>query len=195
MSFASEFAVVDLVRNSNFETSGVDAFALSVLKMERQLRRLFTYLVYQSDAFGPADVESLKAELGRSSRIYYEGFERGVDALCTLSVEELVGQDYSAIRPIVDDAVDVRNKVFHGQLTDRCLLRDDLEGLTTEIRRWCMLLAEGAARELGYDGFGRNSFRKKPPEVPGFLQWPLDSVAAYGVFLKQHVERRRQRAN
>lgn len=191
MSFESEFAVVDLVLGSNFETRGVDGFALSVLKMEKQLRRLFTYLVYQSDAFGPGDVDELKRVLGNSPRVYYEGFESGINALCRHSVEELVGQAYAHLRPMLDDAIAVRNKVFHGQLTDRCVQREELGVLTAEIRRWCMLLAQRSRHELGYDGFERNSFRKKPPEVPELLQIRLDSAAAYNVFLRQHVERRR----
>jgi hypothetical protein len=51
MSFQGEFQTVELIERSDAETRGVDAFALSLLKAERQLRRLFTYLVFQYPCF------------------------------------------------------------------------------------------------------------------------------------------------
>lgn len=43
-------------------------------------------------------------------------------------------------------------------------------------------------RELGYDDFERNSFRKKPPETRELLQDWLVSAIAYSAFLRQHVQ-------
>jgi hypothetical protein len=63
MSWLSEFATVDAVIGCSAETSGVDAFALSVIKAERQIRKLFTHLVFQSPGFGPADVPRLRKAL------------------------------------------------------------------------------------------------------------------------------------
>lgn len=48
MSYTSEFETVDLILNSSCITKGVDAFALSLIKAERQMRKLFTFLVYQN---------------------------------------------------------------------------------------------------------------------------------------------------
>lgn len=126
----------------------------------------FTFLIYQSEAFAPQDVEPLKAILGASGRTYFEGFERGINTLYRTSVEEMVGAEHDDLRPVLDDAIDVRNKVFHGQLTARCLQQEDLGALSGAIRRWCFRLARGAEAEIGYDGFGRNSFRKgRPPSL------------------------------
>lgn len=66
MTFKSEFEVIDLILKSQLPTCAVDAFSLSIIKMERQLRKLFTYLVFQSSAFGPEDIGSLRAVLGAS---------------------------------------------------------------------------------------------------------------------------------
>jgi hypothetical protein len=52
VSCEAEFATVDLIIRSNAETRGVDAFALALLKAERQIRRLFIHLVYQFPCFG-----------------------------------------------------------------------------------------------------------------------------------------------
>ncbi len=114
MTFATESAVVDAITESQLPTHAVDAFALSVIKMERQMRKLFTYFIFQSSAFGPDDVERLKGVLGVCTKAYFEGFERGINELYGVSVRDMVGQEYVELRPGLDDAIAVRNKIFHG---------------------------------------------------------------------------------
>lgn len=160
MSTAEEFATVDLILGAGVETRGVDAFALSLIKAERQIRRLFTHLVYQFPAFAPGNIPRLRDTLAASRRVYFEDFITGFDALYPRSVEALVGPEYVRLKRRVDEAIDHRNKIFHGQLTSRALTRQDLVDLANDIREWCTILASGAASEVGYDGFGRNSFRK-----------------------------------
>ncbi|MCK4130353.1 hypothetical protein HFK87_23080 [Ralstonia pseudosolanacearum] len=189
MSFVDEFAVVDLVLGSQLPTRSVDAFALSVVKMERQLRRLFTYLVFQSPAFTPEHVGELRAVLGASRRAYFDGFERGFNALYRRPIEQLVGNEYALLGPVLEDAIAVRNKIFHGQLTDRCLQQEQLGELIDRIRRWCYLLARGATLELGYDGFERGSFRKGAAALNAVLRVQIGSTAEYRDFLRLHVER------
>ncbi|MFL9957746.1 MULTISPECIES: hypothetical protein [Paraburkholderia] len=189
MTFEAEFAVVDVITQSALPTHSVDAFALSVIKMERQMRKLFTYLIYQSGAFGPQDIEPLKAVLGANHRAYFEGFERGINSLYSTSVEDMVGAEYVELRPVIDDAIDVRNKVFHGQLTARCLQQEDLGVLSAAIRRWCFSLARGADAEIGYDGFGRNSFRKGPVEIADGFLTQVRTPEEYRTFVRRHVAR------
>jgi hypothetical protein len=66
--YATEFETVDIVIKSGAETSGVDAFALALIKAERQIRKLVTHLVYQFPCFGPSDVPSLRQALATSRR-------------------------------------------------------------------------------------------------------------------------------
>lgn len=63
MSIENEFATVDLVANAGVATSGIDAFALGVIKAERQIRRLFKHIVFQCLAFTRADVPALRTAL------------------------------------------------------------------------------------------------------------------------------------
>src|ERR1700676_3441669 len=105
MSYEQEFAVVDLVLASDAATRAVDAFTLSVVKMERQIRKLFTYLVYQCEAFEPNDIDELKAVLGANKHVYFDGFERGINALLPLSVPALV----------VDESVKLRSDACRGR--------------------------------------------------------------------------------
>src|ERR1051326_5074316 len=63
MSFEAEFSTVDVLLASNAETRGVDAFALTLIKAERQLRRVFTFLIYQQPAFRHEHVPALRHAL------------------------------------------------------------------------------------------------------------------------------------
>lgn len=189
MSFVDEFAVVDWLVQSDLETSGVDAFALALIKAERQIRRIFTYVVFQNEAFGRNDVAGLRDILGKNRRCYFEGFERGINATLQTPIEALVGGEYQQLRPLLDEAIEARNKIFHGQLTDRRLSQVDLLGYVAAVRRWCELLATGAAREIGYDGFERNSFRKGRVGISTQYKAHLADLGAYERFLKDHVAR------
>ena len=117
MSTEEEFATVSLILGSQADTRGVDAFALSWIKAERQIRKLVTHLVYQFPAFGPGDVTALRETLGASREVYFNGFLAGFDSLYSRPVEGLVGPDYARLKARLDGAVGYRNKIFHGQLT------------------------------------------------------------------------------
>ncbi len=190
MSVENEFATVALILASRAETRGVDAFALSLIKAERQARRLVTHLIYQFPAFGRDDVNELRDVLGRHRRVYFGGFLAGFDALSPRSIQDLVGADYGRLRDRLDEAIIYRNKIFHGQLTERRLGREDLVGLVMDIRLWCTCLARGAAQEFGYDGFERDSFQKS--FQAGLWQrykLQLNSSADYDDFIKKYMER------
>ncbi|WP_315134600.1 hypothetical protein [Achromobacter marplatensis] len=68
MSIENEFLTVDLVADAGTATSRVDAFALSIIKAERQIRRLFTHIVFQCPAFGSAEVSDLRNSCPRSAQ-------------------------------------------------------------------------------------------------------------------------------
>jgi hypothetical protein len=163
MSIDDEFATVDLLLASNAETRGVDAFALALIKAERQMRKLITYLVFQSPRFGAGDIAALRSALSER-RIYFGHFLAAWDQLYRRPLNEIVGADHDDLRAALDEATDHRNKIFHGQLTTKYLSREDLIAYIAQIRCWCTALAAGAQEEVGYDGFGqpsnRDSFRK-----------------------------------
>jgi len=97
MGYAEEFSTVDLVLSSKAETFAVDAFVLSRIKAERQARKLLTYLVYQSPAFGKRDVPRLRQTLASNRNVYFDGVVRGINMLSPVSVAELVGPDYDRL--------------------------------------------------------------------------------------------------
>ena len=191
MSFLEEFSTVDLILNSQAETRGVDAFALALIKAEKQMRRLVTHLVYQAPAFGPRDINALRQSLERNSGVYFEGLEGGFNALYQSSVDELVGLEYGRLRERLLEATRYRRKIFHGQLTPERLTRSDLRGVVSDIRLWCEKLAQRCCSELSYDGFS-NSFRKSTIlNLQGKLRVEFRSVEEYQGFIKQHMERKK----
>ena len=189
-SYKAEFQTIDLILSSNAETRGVDAFALSLIKAERQIRRLVTHLVFQSPAFGPEHIEDLRNTLASNRRVYFEGFERGFNALYARSVEQLIGMHYERLHNRLSEAIEHRNKVFHGQLTLYSLKRKALLELVDDIRAWCEVLANAAQSDLGYDGFARDSFQKSNrQDLAERLKIRLNSIEAYAQFIRQYLER------
>lgn len=189
-NYAQEFETVNIVINSTARTCGVDAFALSLIKVERQIRKLVTHLIYQFPCFGPSDILSLRQTLVNNRRVYFDGFVDGFNILYPRSISDLVGGEYQHLRDRIREAVDHRNKIFHGQLTSKNLTRDDLLAYVGDIRTWCETLAGSALAEFRYDGFGRNSFRKSTiPDLGQRLKIQIGTIAAYDDFVRQHMQR------
>ena len=65
--------------------------------------------------------------------------------------------------------------------------------LIAAIRRWCLRVARGAEAEIGYDGFGSNSFRKGPPDITDGFLTQVQTLEEYRAFIRLHVERPRAR--
>lgn len=190
MSYAQEFETVDLVLASLAETRGVDAFALSLIKCERQVRRLLTHIVFQFPCFGNADISALRSTLSNNRKVYFEGFICGFDAIYPRSIKYLIGPSYDELRSRLDEAIYFRNKIFHGQLTSSTLSRNDLFGYVADIRSWCKFLAEGALAEIGYDGFLRDSFKKsKIGNISKKYLVQFSGIASYEQFIRQCMQR------
>ncbi|WP_321528272.1 hypothetical protein [Sedimenticola selenatireducens] len=190
MSFEDEFATVELLKESSAETRGVDAFALSLIKAERQIRKLVTHLVFQFPCFSGSEVSALKEKLADNRRVYFEGMINGFNAIYPITVEVVVGQQYQTLQSKISEAIQHRNKIFHGQLTSRSLSRDDLFSYIDNISEWCRLLASGAQNEIGYNGFTRNSFQKsKKNDIHTQFKVSLQSVEDYEAFIRENMQR------
>ena len=189
MSYEEEFSTVSLLTNSTAETRAVDAFALALIKAERQIRRLFTHVVYQSPAFAEQDIEHLKESLSKNRRVYFSGMISGFNSIYPKSIEVIIGHRYETLHRELVEAIGYRNKIFHGQLTNNNLSRDELLAIVSSIAEWCQLLATGAKEELRYDGFERNSFRKSENEnMHVELRVALKSVDDYEGFIRRYMQ-------
>lgn len=189
MSIDSEFSTVDLLVNSDCERRGVDAFCLSIIKTERQIRRIFTHIVYQSPAFTADDIDDLIKCLADSQKIYLEGLINGIAELSPVTLKDMYQGDYDEDRCKLKKAQKIRNKIFHGQLTGEGLGTSELLTMVNQLREWCAHLANGAMETIGYDGIG-DSFRKsQKPIFKAELKVQLDGIVDYRALLRRHVER------
>ena len=125
MNYEIEFEVVDLILNSDFETRGVDAFSLSLLKMERQMRRIFTHLVFQAPEMNEENISVLISTLADKRNIYFKHFILGINEIYFKEVRDICGEKFQEKWQKIDSALEIRNKIFHGQLTGNNLSRDD----------------------------------------------------------------------
>jgi hypothetical protein len=185
-----EFAAVDLlIRSQDVETRGVDAFALSVIKVERQVRRLFTFSIYQLPCFDKTSIPDLTRALAER-QIFLHGLMAGFEMLHPVTMGSLVGPESPRLLAVLETARGYRNKIFHGQRTGEGLSREQLLDVVDDLRTWCRLLGSGAQAYMGYDGFS-DSFRDAadPAFVSGYRR-SITDLAGYEHLLDEMVPKR-----
>jgi hypothetical protein len=189
MSLSREFENIDTLLGHRTETTGVDCFSLAVIKLERQMRRLFTYGVFQFSCFTEIDIPELREALVKQRYAYFDGFIRGFDLIHPRPISELIGASHTDLLQTVKKAIEYRNKIFHGQLTPDSLKTSDLLSIVESIRTWCRKLGESSEAYFGYSGFS-NSFIKASNRafVAGY-RTNLTSIEEYEEFLLHNVKR------
>ncbi|MEO9802035.1 MAG: hypothetical protein ABJF04_02255 [Reichenbachiella sp.] len=189
MSYREEFETVNLLLKSDNTTRGVDAFCLALIKTERQIRKLFTHLVYQYPKLQTESFTDIRNTLFENRNVYFEGFIEGFNAIYPVKIDYLVGEDYEKLLAEVNKSIGFRNKIFHGQLTNQSLSRDALFKLSDNLSTWCMSLANGAKAEIGFDGFEWNSLRKSELNLNSRYLLEINSLEDYKEFIKQVMAR------
>jgi hypothetical protein len=162
-SIEREFETVNLILRSEATTKNVDAFCLTWIKFERQLRKLTANILYQATVFPEHDgdaKEALRAALLTKNNIKHDHFIGGIRKLTGQSMKDIIGERHSDLRMAINRAYNLRNKIFHGQQTGHNLDKDELALSQSNIREWCSILAKEGITRFGYDGFARNSLRK-----------------------------------
>lgn len=188
MNYEQDFGTVNLILNSNFETRGVDAFALSLIKAEKQMRRIFTYLIFQNPSFNSSHYLELRKTLAANRQIYFEGFIKGFNLISSKDLSDIYGANYNNdIADLLDFAKD-RNKIFHGQITANGLTRDDLINRVNHIKQWCKNLSEKIEVEIGYDGFGDSLWKSTSGLTLKNLD-KFDTIDKYANFLRTELQR------
>jgi hypothetical protein len=159
-SVREEFRTVDILLASQTLTGRTDAFIVAWTKSEKQVRRIFTYLIYQYPAFSKAQVKRIFQLIASKRYLYFDSFIQGFDGLYPLTFETVVGNRYQSLRKRLLQTRQYRNKILHGQPTGQSLTAKQLRDEVDLIREWCDFVARGMSAEIEYDGFARNSFRK-----------------------------------
>ncbi|WP_422353892.1 hypothetical protein [Roseivirga pacifica] len=188
-SFKDEFKTVYLILESDSKTKGIDSFSLALIKSERQIRKLFTHLRYQYPEVKKASYSDIRGILNSKWKVYFEGFINGFDQIYPVKIGELIGEEYSQLLEKLSTYTKVRNKVFHGQITNDWLSTKDLEGMTQNIMLWCQLLSKGAKKELDYDGFERNSLRASKKDLLSKFLVQINSLDEYSGFIDKEMSR------
>jgi len=158
-SLTQEFATVETLWQSAGETRRVDALILSWVKYEKQLRRLFCFLIFQHPKINADKIDAIIAVLAENRKLYPETFIAGIKALGVTSVPDLLGSHHDKLWSEIARIKSYRNKLMHGQITGRGIKSPQLERDVLWIIEWIACLATAADSTFGYDGLKRNTYR------------------------------------
>lgn len=185
--FEEDFATIELLLESKTKTGRTDAFIVAYAKLEKQVRRIFTFMIYQYPIFNLGNFKEIVACVVSKRYLDFDNFIMGFDALYPKSFETVVGSVlYKSFMDVDFPRVkDFRNKIIHGQPTGQSLGADDLSDEIEVIKNWCSQVAERMKTEICFDGFEWNSFKKcaekdlvsvykatisKPQELDAFIE-------------------------
>lgn len=180
-----EFATVEALWSSGAETRRVDSLLLSWIKYEKQLRRLFCFLVYQHPNITDKTINSVISVMAQNNSLHPETLIRGIRKLGVTPVPTLIGQNYTQLAPEVARVRKYRNKLMHGQATGFAIQSNQLEYDVRWLVQWIAELGVGADSAFGYDGLRRNTFRAaKATANIAVAAYPFSSPATFGVWLR-----------
>lgn len=155
-----EFSTVESLWISNAKTKRVDALILTWVKYEKQLRRLFSFLVFQHPAITSEKIDSIISVLVKNRKLYPETFVALIKELGVKSIPQLVAERYDYLSKEITRIKGYRNKLMHGQITGENISSAQLEKDVTILVEWISTIASAAENEFGYDGMQRNTYSK-----------------------------------
>ena len=186
-----EFATVTALWESHAVTRRVDALALSWIKYEKQLRRLFSFLVFRHPKVTEEELDTVIAAFAENRDLYPETFISAMRALGVPPLPDLMGEPYERLWPEIERIKQYRNKIMHGQNTGKKLSTPVLERDVQHLIDWISSLAGAADRTFGYDGIRRNTFSAaKKCTAPQLPEYPFSSVSGLNVWLSKLNRRR-----
>ena len=133
---------------------------------------------------------SLRKVLSNNTKVYFKGFIDGINLILSHSIENLYGGNYQKDFKKISVIVGIRNKIFHGQVTQFFLSREDLISKTKEIKNWCNNLSKIMVKEIGYDGFERNSFHKTKLMIDLKNFENFNTIEKYKTFIETNMTKK-----
>lgn len=156
---SEEFATIVLLwKSQGTATPFLDATILSWVKYEKQLRRLFSFLVYQHPCAEHLSRKAIDAMIVGNPCLYPDGLITEIESLGGKSIANLVGQDYELCCDLIKTIKRHRGKFMHGQLTGESIRERTLQAHVRALVKWIELLAIGAEATFGYDGLERKTW-------------------------------------
>lgn len=153
-----EFATVEAIWNTTAETRRVDALLLSWVKYEKQLRRLFSFFVFQHPQITERTLDSVIAAFAANNKVYPETFIAGIHALGITPLPQLLGPSYTGLWAELQRIKRYRNKIMHGQHTGQGIGSSQLERDVVHIVNWISAVASASDTAFGYDGLKRKTY-------------------------------------
>ena len=175
-NYENEFEVIDYLLNSQIESRAIDSFSLSFLKIEKQIRKIFTHIIYQHKCFENSDKIKIINIISTNRNIYFKDVINGINLIYNKEIKEIYGGNFDDDFKSIINLKDYRNKIFHGQLTGKNLSRTDLEGFVTIMRKWSFQISKSFQDEINYDGFQRNSLTKSKKDFSNLLKDKISSL-------------------
>lgn len=154
----AEFDTVEAVWSSNGETRRVDALMLSWTKYEKQLRRLFSFSIFQHPNTTAASLESVISVFAANRNLNPETLISGIESLGVAPLSKLLGKSYKPLWAEIKRIKKYRNKIMHGQHTGQGVKSPQLEQDVIHIINWVSAVAQSAEAEFGYDGLKRKTY-------------------------------------
>ncbi len=184
-ALTAEFATVLALWKSSAETRRTDALLLAWVKYEKQLRRLFCFLVFQHPAISEDSIEDVISAMAKNRNLNPETFLKGIKALGVPPVPVIMGADYDRLERKIQEIKDIRNKLMHGQITGQDIKSSQLERHVLTVVDWVACLAKAADSAYGYDGLKRNTFRAaKSAAQTDVMAYPFGDVEAFTSWLR-----------
>ena len=180
-----EFATIEVLWNSDAKTRRVDALLLSWIKYEKQLRRLFCFLVFQHPNIGQKEIDQMIAVIAANNQLFPETLIAGIQELGVKPISDLLGVRWTVLSRELVRIKEYRNKLMHGQMTGRGLSSDYLERDVIVMVDWIHSLGESARGEYGYAGVGRNTYRHAKAGSTQIVQkYPFNTPEEFESWLK-----------
>jgi hypothetical protein len=185
-----EFATVVAVWASAGRTRGVDALVLSWVKYEKQLRRLFCFLVFQNQKIAEDQIDEIVTTLAENRRLYPRTFMTGIRELGVTPVEELLTPSYETLSKEIERIKKTRDKLVHGQITGQRIQTPQLEHDVRCIVEWIAKLAERADAAFRYNGLKQNTFiRAKAAAKISVAKYPFSTPSEFKEWLSDLADR------
>jgi hypothetical protein len=180
-----EFATIEALWRSDAKTRGVDSLLLSWVKYEKQIRRLFCFLVYQHPSMTGTTINSVVTKIAQNRALNPEKFMQGIRALGVTPVPTLVGTIHPQLAIEIKRIKGIRNKLMHGQVTGLAIKQSQLQRDVQWLVQWIAALASGADAAFGYDGLRRNTFRvAKANANVAVAVYPFSSPGTFDKWLR-----------
>jgi hypothetical protein len=180
----AELHTVELLIASQATTRLTDAFTLLYVKSEKQLRKIFVFIAYQSEQLQKCSANEINATVASFKHLQSKQYIKGINEIYYRSFSDVFGTQYSRLNTEIDlIRATMRNKILHGQPTGLSLREPQMEKGIALMREWIVSVFEGFHAEIGFGGFERNTFRKAKWSSERLIK-NFDSSAEFSSYLK-----------